>query len=87
MKAGAMIGVKLAEKHIHIDVGEKQVKELTIGDHVLVKIKGKVDSLSAGDRNPGPDRNFDMAPRLGLVMESVEVIGPNQFEQMSEEDD
>lgn len=64
-----------------VEVDNKDVKGLQIGDEVEISIKGLIEKLELGD---------DLCPahiRLELDSRSVRKIGPNQFEKLVAEEE
>jgi hypothetical protein len=66
---------------ICIEVENKDVKGLQIGDEVEISVKGLVEKLELGD---------DICPayiRLELSSRTVRKIGPNQFDKLLAEEE
>jgi hypothetical protein len=66
---------------ICIEVENKDVKGLQIGDEIEIAVKGLVEKLELGD---------DICPayiRLELSSRTVRKIGPNQFDKLLAEEE
>jgi hypothetical protein len=66
---------------ICIEVDNKDVKGLQIGDEIEISVKGLVEKLELGD---------DVCPayiRLELSSRTVKKIGPNQFDKLLSEEE
>jgi hypothetical protein len=66
---------------ICIEVDNKDVKGLQIGDEVEISVKGLIEKLELGD---------DICPsyiRLELNSRTVRKIGPNQFDKLLAEEE
>jgi len=64
-----------------LEVENKDIKGLQIGDEVEISIKGCIEKLELGD---------DLCPahiRLELDTRTVRKIGPNQFEKLVAEEE
>ena len=74
-------------KCMHIDVSEKDLKDLSIGDKVTLRVTGTIEAMQAGH---GKNMNYKgqeaMPPDIRLDVSKIEIDKPNVFAEMAEDD-
>lgn len=69
---------------MYIDITNKDLKKLTVGDKVSVRVTGTVKSISAGEP---PEGEYEgRPPEIRLEPDKVSIEGSNVFADMAEED-
>jgi hypothetical protein len=66
---------------ICVEVDDKDVQGLQIGDEIQITIKGLVESLELGDGLASAHIRVELQSR------TVKKIGPNQFEKLAAEEE
>lgn len=70
---------------MHIDVTQKELKGLSIGDKVSVQVTGTIKGMSAGE---APEGDWEgMPPDIRLEVDKIKILGSNTFAEMAAEDD
>lgn len=79
------------EREICVEVNNEDLKGLSIGDEVIITIRGLVESLSAGrdiDDTESPGFECPASIEVHIQSHKVKKVGSNQFEKLvSEEED
>lgn len=70
-----------------IDLSQTEVKKLSIGDKVTVRLTGKVVELE-GERKMefGPDDEEKFPATMMVEVSKTEIDAPNEFSEMAEDD-
>lgn len=73
-------------KHrMYFELDEKQMKALTMGQELCVKVEGKVVGMRAGEK--GGKRLPEFPPEVQLEVSSISIELENEYSKMAEEDD
>lgn len=78
---------KPKKRMLRLDVADKDLKGIGLGETVTVLVKGKVTELEASRKTEfGPYDKETWPARLELELSSVEIDGGNAYEKMAMED-
>lgn len=67
---------------VYLEISAEQLKALTVGDDVEVRLKGKVKSLEMRERDEGKSRH-----EMDLEVSEISIPGKNVFTELLDDED